>query len=608
MTDSKGIQAITLINDGQRSVLMQDIQKPNTTTARGKVSLIDAQTSNVNVLDFMQAFNNELESALSISTTNPFMNMSIFLVRSHTEGRIVTASTLISASGVPYATGRRKLEEMVAADLIEQRPRTKSGKSFSLSPSRVLLDAWGQFSGRVIRLAGQHLGTVSGVDYYFGGSYLSANPIKPPQVLAEPLALAGGLRILVHGDPTFMVMENLKRQFEQVVGVKIHQRAFSIDRLHEEVLRNSDLKTSRYDIVAIDLPWIGEFAEKNILLPLDDVLDTDRLDPSDFHTAGWQAAHWGGRPYGVPSQTTPEVLFYRKDWFAEAGIEPPCTTDEVLFAAEKLHDPRRGRYGVAWNAARGTALGHEFMMACAACGQPILNLKEIAGGFDADVANRDDLVPTINTFAALEAAEYLKALLAFSPPDILSMSWYERVRPYAAGKVAMAYGYTLLAPYFELDTSSPAHGQTGYLPHPAGNSGAQIAPVGGYVLGIPANLPIDRRTAAAEALIAFTSPEAQKLYVQSGSRTSPRYSVGADPEVRRLSTIFEAVDGMSWRDELQFWPRPPIPQISDIITICGQEMHDMLRGITSPREALQKAQDRADTIFKTDTKGRQHGS
>ncbi|MFB1024313.1 MAG: extracellular solute-binding protein, partial [Octadecabacter sp.] len=303
-------------------------------------------------------------------------------------------------------------------------------------------------------------------------------------------------------------------------------------------------------------------------------------------------------PYGVPSQTTPELLFYRKDWFAEAGIEPPSTTDEVLRAAELLHDPRRGRYGVAWNAARGTALGHEFMMACAACGQPVLNLDAIAGGFDADVANRTDLVPTIDTPAALEAAEYLKALLDFSPPDILSMSWFERVRPYAAGKVAMAYGYTLLAPYFELDESSPAHGQTGYLPHPAGKFGAQIAPVGGYVLGIPANLPEERRAAAAEALIAFTSPEAQKLYVQSGSRTSPRYSVGADPEVRRISTIFEAVDGMSWRDELQFWPRPPIPQISDIITVCGQEMHDMLRGITSPREALRKAQDRAEIILK----------
>ncbi|NKB28004.1 MAG: extracellular solute-binding protein [Rhodobacteraceae bacterium] len=599
MSDSLTPGKTLLKPDGQRSVLMQDIQKNADPQASEPVRTGIAAASDLDVLSFLSAFTSEVDTALSTSMPNPFLNMAMFLIRSHGEGRVVTASTLINASDVPYATGRRKLEEMTNAGLIEQRPRTRSGKTFSLHPSVTLLENWDRFATRIVRLAGQHLKTSAGRDYYFGGSYLAAQSIKPPQVLAEPLALPGGVRILVHGDPTFMVMENLKRQFEQVVGVKINQRAFSIDRLHEEALLNAGRKISRYDIIAVDLPWIGEFAEKEILLPLDAVLDTERLDPSDFHTAGWKGAHWGGRPYGVPSQTTPELLFYRKDWFAEAGIEPPTTTDEVLAAAEKLHDPRHGRYGVAWNAARGTALGHEFMMACAACGQPVINLAPIAGGFDADVASRGDLVPTIDTAAALEAAEYLKSLLEFSPPDILSMSWYERIRPYAAGKVAMAYGYTLLAPYFELDTASPAHGQTGYLPHPAGPSGAQIAPVGGYVLGIPANLPEERRAAAAEALIAFTSPEAQKLYVQSGSRTSPRYSVGADPEVRGLSTIFEAVDAMSWRDELQFWPRPPIPQISDIIAICGQEMHDMLRGITSPRHALSKAQERAETIMKT---------
>ena len=599
MSDSHPPPTNTSTKDGQRSVLMQDIQKNAHARRSETADRAATSASDMDVLNFLQTFTSELETALPTSAPNPFLNMAIFLIRCHAEGRVATASTLIAASDVPYATGRRKLEEMMAASLIEQRPRTKSGKTYSLHPSVDLLENWNRFANRVERLAGQHLGTVTEQDYYFGGSYMAGQSIKAPQILAESLALPGGLRILVHGDPTFMVMENLKRQFEQVVGVKINQRAFSIDRLHEEALRNSERKVSRYDIIAVDLPWIGEFAEKNILLPLDAVLDTDRLDPSDFHTAGWQGAHWGRRPYGVPSQTTPELLFYRKDWFAEAGLEPPTTFNEVLTAARALHDPRQGRYGVAWNAARGTALGHEFMMACAACGQPVINLDQIAGGFDADVALRNDLVPTINTSAALEAAEYLKALLEFSPPDILSMSWYERVRPYAAGKVAMAYGYTLLAPYFELDESSPAHGQTGYLPHPAGQSGAQIAPVGGYVLGIPANLPEERRAAAAEALIAFTSPEAQKLYVQSGSRTFPRYSVGADPEVRRLSTIFEAVDAMSWRDELQFWPRPPIPQISNIITICGQEMHDMLRGITSPREALRKAQMRAEEIMKT---------
>ena len=162
----------------------------------------------------------------------------------------------------------------------------------------------------------------------------------------------------------------------------------------------------------------------------------------------------------------------------------------------------------------------------------------------------------------------------------------------------MAYGYTLLAPYFELDLTSPAYGETGYLPHPCAPDASPVAPLGGYVMGIPANIAPERIPAAVEALTMFTSPEAQKLYVQNGSRTNPRYSVGADPEVRRTSTIFEAVDGMSWRDELQFWPRPPVPEIGEIIRICGEEFHDMLRGITSPRDALQRAQQRSDDLMR----------
>jgi multiple sugar transport system substrate-binding protein len=188
-------------------------------------------------------------------------------------------------------------------------------------------------------------------------------------------------------------------------------------------------------------------------------------------------------------------------------------------------------------------------------------------------------------------------LLNYSPPDILSMSWYERVRPYAEGKVAMAYGYTLLAPYFERDETSPAYGQTGYLAHPAGPGATSVAPVGGYVMGIPANLPEERLPAAIKALTVFTSPEAQKLYVQNGSRTNPRYSVAADPDVRRASPIFEAVDGMSWRDELQFWPRPPVPEFTGLVQICGEEFHDMLRGVHTPTETLQRAQERADALL-----------
>ncbi len=570
----------------------------SSTDAAMRVVSPDAKTEILQVVGFLESFGEELEGAIDAYTPNPYLRMSLHLIRNHLEARIVTPTSLIGASGVPYATANRRLKEMIASGLIEQRPRTATGKSFSIHPSDRLLNIWMQLSERVRRMAESSFGTAQRRaetrDYYFGGSYMAANPIAPLQVLPEPLKIPGGVRVLVHGDPTFMVMDTLKRQFEQAIGTQIHQRAFSIDRLHEEALKNAARKTSRYDIIAVDLPWIGEFVERGVLMPLDEVLDIARLDPADFHTAGWKAAHWGGRPYGVPAQTTPELLFYRRDLFAAAGLAPPTTTDSLLEAAAALHAPRHGRFGIAWNAARGTALGHSFLMTLSDFGQPILDLHPNAGGFDTDRLAEERHRPTIDTESGLRAAEYLMQLLRYSPPDILSMSWYERVRPYAAGTVAMAYGYTLLAPYFELDPASPAARQTGYLPHPAGPGAAPLAPVGGYVLGIPANLAPERVKAAAEALIVFTSPEAQKLYVQNGSRTNPRYSVGADPEVRRASPIFEAVDAMSWRDELQFWPRPPIPEISDIIRICGEELHDMLRGLTSPRDALRRAQERAD--------------
>jgi len=567
----------------------------------GQAVPVQAKTELLTIVAFLEEFGDELEGTVDLFAPGPFFRMALHVMRGHLEARIVTPTSLIGASRVPYATATRRLRDMIDAGLIEQRPRTRSGKTFSMHPSETLIDHWVQLSGRVRRLAELRFAatdtTAETDDYYFGGSYLAAQSIPPLQMLPEPLRVAGGLRVLVHGDPTFMVMENLKRQFEQAIGCQIHQRAFSIDRLREEAIRNAERKYSRYDIVAVDLPWVGQFAEDGILMPLDEAMDIARLDPADFHTAGWKAAHWRGRPFGVPAQTTPELLFYRRDLFAKAGLEPPATTDALLAAAKALHDPRRGRSGVAWNAARGTALGHTVLMTLADFGQPILDLPRNAGGFDTDRLHKRGYRPQIDTPAGLLAAEFLMQLLRYSPPDILSMSWYERVRPYAAGSIAMAYGYTLLAPYFELDPSSPAAGQTGYLPHPAGPGASPVAPVGGYMMGIPANLPAERLSAAIEALICFTSSPAQKLFVQNGSRTNPRYSVGADPEVRRASPIFEAVDEMSWRDQLQFWPRPPVPEIAEIIQICGEEFHDMLRGIRSPAQTLARAQERADAAI-----------
>jgi multiple sugar transport system substrate-binding protein len=178
------------------------------------------------------------------------------------------------------------------------------------------------------------------------------------------------------------------------------------------------------------------------------------------------------------------------------------------------------------------------------------------------------------------------------------MSWYERARAYADGEVGMAYCATLLAPMFELNPKSPAHGVSEFLPHPCGKGAKPIAPVGGYALAIPSNVSEDRINPIWTALMSLTSPQTIKLYIENGSLVSPRFSVSMDPKVRQISPLISKVDEMARFGVLQMWPRPPIPEISDIIAIIGEEMHDMLVGAKSVDVALSNSQNRVDAIMR----------
>ena len=101
------------------------------------------------------------------------------------------------------------------------------------------------------------------------------------------------------------------------------------------------------------------------------------------------------------------------------------------------------------------------------------------------------------------------------------------------------------------------------------------------------------------ALKSFTSPETIKLYIENGSLVSPRFSVCQDPEVQNVSPLISIVDEMARSDTLQMWPRPPVPEITEIISIIGEEMHDALRGDKSLLSALQISQHRTDQLMRS---------
>ena len=311
------------------------------------------------------------------------------------------------------------------------------------------------------------------------------------------------------------------------------------------------------------------------------------------------SARYKGQQYGIPVQTTPDLLVCRRDLLNEFGLDAPRTVENTLEVAKTFHNRARNMSGIAWNAARGTPLGHSFLFNMAAFGQPALNLRKTENGFDGENVEGENYRPMFVTEAAYETAEYLRELMSYSPSNILSMSWYERARAYTEGEVGMAYCATLLAPMFELNQSSPAHQVTEYLPYPTGRNAKSIAPLGGYALAIPSNVAQDRIRPIWTALSSLSSAQAIKLYIENGSLVSPRFSVSMDPEVSKISPAISKVDEMARFGVLQMWPRPPVPEISDIIAIVGDEMHDMLLGAKSIDVALQSSQNRADALMRS---------
>lgn len=550
------------------------------------------------IVDFVSAFGDSGRSLLSLDFHTREFHLVLQLIRDHVCGRITTTTSLAAASGLSHGTAIRTIEELVRRGFIAKRPRTPTGKSFSLHPSAELLRRWQIYADAV---RGQTHSFVAnkaqkGARRRKPKAELAA-VIPPPAVLETKLALSRGLRILVHADPTFMAMNALKRQFELILGVDIHVRALSIDRLRHEIVVNSERRLSSYDLLACDFPWFGEMASRGRLRPLDDLIARSDVDLEDFIPDAVASASWRGERYGIPVMTTAEMLVSRTDAIEEVDLAPPTTILELIDAARRLHAPEKVRYGIAWNGGRGTALGHTFITIMAAHGQPIVDLAKTTTGFDVEGASGDRLRPMFLSDAAMATAEALRALMPFSPPEILSMNWYDRARAFAAGHAALAYSHTLLANLFERDPDSPAYRKVSYAPHPTGPHGWPISVLGGYGLSIPSNIAPERMPAVWKALVALTSAGAAKLYITNGSLASPRFSVNSDPEVAAISPVIGVVDRMAREGVLRMWPRPPVPGISTAIRVAGEEVHDMLLGLKSPEAALADAQNRADALL-----------
>lgn len=141
-----------------------------------------------------------------------------------------------------------------------------------------------------------------------------------------------------------------------------------------------------------------------------------------------KAATIDGKIYGIPAFLFIDWLYYRKDWFDEAGLEPPDTWEAVREAAIALTDADNDRYGFGLRGGDG--------------GQgAVQGVMRAYGGLSID----DDGVPVIDREKAIEAITFYAGLYTtdkVTPPSTPNDSYSQIMQAFRTGQTAMILHHT----------------------------------------------------------------------------------------------------------------------------------------------------------------------
>ncbi|MGR6965061.1 ABC transporter substrate-binding protein [Geodermatophilus sp. URMC 61] len=148
-----------------------------------------------------------------------------------------------------------------------------------------------------------------------------------------------------------------------------------------------------------------------------------------------------GEVWAVPMYGMVQMLWYRKDLLAEAGItEAPATWDDLLAAAQAA--TKDGQSGIALPAGKNLATDqviYSFM------------LTNGAGNFFTE-----DGQPDFDRPEVVETFDFYDRLMEFSPPDSANYSWGEPQAAFNSGAAAMAIEKGQYLAPFEEESGRPA--------------------------------------------------------------------------------------------------------------------------------------------------------
>ena len=136
-------------------------------------------------------------------------------------------------------------------------------------------------------------------------------------------------------------------KFQKQTGIKVNLQVIGWPDLQNKILA-ATTSGNGPDVLNIGNTWAPSLQATGAFLPFGDaefkaIGGKDKFVPASLATGGMA----GKEPTSVPLYSLVYGLYYNKKMFADAGLKPPTTWEELQDAAKKLTDKSKGVYGMA---------------------------------------------------------------------------------------------------------------------------------------------------------------------------------------------------------------------------------------------------------------------
>jgi len=324
--------------------------------------------------------------------------------------------------------------------------------------------------------------------------------------------------------------------------------------------------------------------DEDLIVPFDNFVktDEDRAWIEGFFPAFMENSQTGGKTYGIPFQRSTPVLYWNKEAFKEAGLDPekaPATWEETIEMGKKLIKRDANGNVTQWG------------VRIPSSGFPYWLFQGFTTQNDVILVNSDGNKTNFDDPAVVEALEHMVSLSTehgIMEPGIIE--WGATPKAFFEGQTAMMW--TTTGNLTNVRNNAPFDFGVAMLPA----NKRRGAPTGGGNFYLFQGSSDEELAASVDFIKWITEPKQAAKWTIATGYVAPRAETWETPEMKAYTKDFPPA--LVARDQLEF----AVAELSTyqnqrITKIFNDALSAAITGDKDAKTALEEAQKQADAIL-----------